>query len=181
VTHEEVTQEDLGGAKTHTTVSGVAHLASDNDIAALQKMREFFDYLPLNNKSTPPIRHTSDTRDRHDLALNELVPLDPNAPYDMHEVIQRIVDENNFFEIQGGFAKNIIIGFARLEGKTIAVVANQPKELAGCLDIDASVKAARFVRFCDAFNIPIVTFVDVPGFLPVSTYIHFHARFHVGY
>jgi propionyl-CoA carboxylase beta chain len=166
VTRENVTQEELGGAKTHTTKSGVAHLAFDNDIEALAKLREFFDFLPLNNKEEPPIKYTDDKRTRIEPSLNRIVPLDPNQPYDMHQVITKILDNDNFFEIQSQYAKNIIIGFGRMEGKTVGVVANQPKELAGCLDIDASVKAARFVRFCDSFNIPILTFVDVPGFLP---------------
>jgi len=166
VTHEDVTQEELGGASTHTSVSGVAHMAFENDIDALARTRELYDYLPLSNKQKAPVRFSSDSRNREDASLDTLVPLDPNTPYDMHEIITRVVDEDNFFEIMPDFAKNIIIGFGRMEGKTVGVVANQPTELAGCLDIDASVKAARFVRFCDAFNIPLLTFVDVPGFLP---------------
>jgi len=166
VTHEDVTQEELGGAKICTSKSGTAHNAFENDVEALAKLREFFDYLPLSNKEQPPRRITTDTRARLDESLDIIIPPDANTPYDMHEVITRVVDEDNFFEVQPDFAKNIIVGFGRLEGQTVGVVANQPLELAGCLDIDASVKAARFVRFCDCFNIPIVTFVDVPGFLP---------------
>lgn len=166
VTNEDVSQEELGGAKTHTSVSGVAALAADNDIQLLQRTREFFDYLPLNNKEKAPRRFTTDSRKRIDASLDTAVPLDPGTPYDMQDVIKRVVDEENFFELQPEYAKNLLIGFARLEGQTVGIVANQPKELAGCLDINASVKGARFVRFCDAFNIPIVTFEDVPGFLP---------------
>eukprot|EP01102_Stenamoeba_stenopodia_P001614 TRINITY_DN11451_c0_g1_i1.p1 TRINITY_DN11451_c0_g1~~TRINITY_DN11451_c0_g1_i1.p1 ORF type:complete len:558 (+),score=153.73 TRINITY_DN11451_c0_g1_i1:178-1851(+) len=166
VTHEEVTHEELGGARTHTSKSGVAHLATENDIDALAKLRELFDFLPLSNSQAPPVRHTTDSRDRETPSLDRLVPLDSNKPYDMHNAINAIVDDYNFFEIMPDYAKNILVGFARMEGRTVGIVANQPKELAGCLDIDASVKGARFVRFCDAFNIPIITFVDVPGFLP---------------
>ena len=166
VTHEVVTQEELGGAKTHTATSGVSHGASENDMEALQRLRQFYDFLPLNNKQSPPVRETNDPRTRSDAILDSIIPPDANTPYDMQEIINRVVDDGNFFEVMPDYAKNIIIGFARLEGKPVGVVANQPKELAGCLDINASVKAARFVRFCDAFNIPIVTFVDVPGFLP---------------
>lgn len=166
VTHEDVTQEQLGGAMTHTTKSGCAHLASENDVDALLTMREFFDFIPLSNKDTPPARETQDSRYRQDLALDTAVPVDPNTPYDIKKVINRIVDDEYFFEVMPSYAKNIVIGFARMEGKTVGIVANQPLELAGCLDIDASVKGARFIRFCDAFNIPIITFEDVPGFLP---------------
>jgi len=169
VTHEDVTQEQLGGAKTHTSKSGVAHLALENDVEALLTMRTFFDFLPLSNKEQAPVRETNDSMHRQDAVLNDLVPADSNSPYDMKEIIHRVVDDDNFFEIMPDFAKNIIIGYGRMEGKTVGIVANQPKELAGCLDIDASIKAARFVRFCDSFNIPIVTFVDVPGFLPGTT------------
>ncbi len=166
VTHEVVTQEELGGASTHTRKTGVADLAYDNDIEALMQTRRLFNFLPLNNKSGVPSRPTSDPADRVELSLNTLVPENPNKPYDMHELLYRVVDEGDFFEIQPEWAKNVIVGFGRMEGSTVGFVANQPMELAGCLDIDASRKAARFVRFCDAFNIPIVTFVDVPGFLP---------------
>ena len=166
VTHEEVTFDELGGARPHSTVSGVAHVTCENDIDALMRTRTLFDYLPLSWTDKPPRRYTTDSRNRQDLSLDRIVPDDPNVPYDMHHVIYRIVDEGDFFEIMPTYAKNIIIGFARLEGRTVGVVANQPTQLAGCLDIDASVKAARFVRFCDAFGLPIVTLVDVPGFLP---------------
>jgi len=172
VTREQITQEELGGAKTHTTKSGVAHHAFDNDIDALNRMRTFFDFLPLTNKSDPPCRYTDDIRDRLEPSLNHIVPSDPNKPYDMKQVILKIVDDFTFFELMPDHARNILIGFARMEGSTIGIVANQPKELAGCLDIDASVKAARFVRFCDCFNIPLVTFVDVPGFLPGTDQEH---------
>ncbi|MBY0354381.1 MAG: acyl-CoA carboxylase subunit beta [Rickettsiales bacterium] len=166
VTHEVVTQEELGGAATHTRITGVADLAYDNDIEALMQTRRLFNFLPLSNKSGVPTRPTSDPADRVELSLNTLVPENTNKPYDMHELLYRVVDEADFFEIQPEWAKNIIVGFGRMEGSPVGFVANQPMELAGCLDIDASRKAARFVRFCDAFSIPIVTFVDVPGFLP---------------
>ncbi len=166
VTGEDVTQEQLGGAITHTTKSGVAHLALDNDIEAIRAMRELFDYLPLSNRSGVPKRETSDDPAREDIALDTIVPNDSHASYDMKRIIRTIVDEESFFELMPGYAKNICIGLARMDGKTVGIVANQPLEKAGCLDIDASVKGARFVRFCDAFNIPLVTFVDVPGFLP---------------
>jgi propionyl-CoA carboxylase beta chain len=166
VTQETVTQEELGGAITHTTRSSVADLAFANDIEALHQTRRFFDFLPLNNREPPPARPTLDPPDRAELALDTLVPLHPNTPYDMKELIERVVDEGDFFELQPAFARNLIIGFARLQGRTVGIVANQPMVLAGCLDIDSSRKGARFVRFCDCFNIPIVTFVDVPGFLP---------------
>ncbi len=166
VTHETVTQEELGGALTHSTKSGVADLAYENDVDALLNLRRFFDFLPLNNTEKPPIRPTKDKPDRPEPSLDSLIPTNPNKPYDMRELIEKIADESDFFEIQPEFAANILIGFIRLEGSTIGVVANQPKILAGCLDIDSSKKAARFVRFCDCFNIPILTLVDVPGFLP---------------
>ncbi|EFA74594.1 propionyl-CoA carboxylase [Heterostelium album PN500] len=172
VTKQEITQEELGGAKTHTTKSGVAHLAFENDIDALKKVREFVTMLPSSNASGPAIAESFDDAVREDPVLDNIVPEDPNKPYDMQEVIERIVDDGNFFEIQPAYAKNIITGFARMEGRTVGIVANQPKELAGCLDIDASVKAARFVRFCDCFNIPLITFVDVPGFLPGTSQEH---------
>ncbi len=166
VTQETVTQEQLGGAITHTTKSSVADLAFENDVEALLQTRRFFDFLPLNNREKPPVRETFDRADRIETSLDTLIPDNPNKPYDMHELIRKVVDEGDFMEIQPKFAGNIIIGFGRIEGSTVGVVANQPMVLAGCLDIDSSRKAARFVRFCDAFNIPIVTFVDVPGFLP---------------
>ena len=172
VTHEVVTQEDLGGAKTHNSLSGVAHGASENDMEALQRLRELYGYLPLNNRVPPPMRDTSDPANRADAILDNIIPPDANTPYDMHEVVARVVDEGSYFEIAPDFAKNLLICFARLQGRVVGVVANQPKELAGCLDINASVKGARFVRFCDAFSIPVVTFVDVPGFLPGTSQEH---------
>jgi len=172
VTHETVTQEELGGAATHTTRSGVADLAFANDIEALIELRRFIDFLPASNRAPPPTRPTSDPRDRDEPSLDTLVPANPNRPYDIKELIEKVVDESDFFEIQPDFARNIVVGFARMEGSTIGIVANQPMVLAGCLDIDSSRKAARFVRFCDCFNIPIVTFVDVPGFLPGTAQEH---------
>ena len=166
VTHEEVTQEELGGAITHTTKSGVADVASENDVDAIEQMRRFMDFLPSNNKELPPVRPTDDPADRTEPSLDTLVPDHPNEPYDANELITKIVDEGDFFEIQPDFAPNIVVGFGRMEGSTVGIVANQPMHLAGCLDIDASTKSARFIRFCDCFNIPIVLLVDVPGFLP---------------
>src|SRR5215469_16547519 len=166
VTHETVTQEELGGAVAHTTRSGVADLAFANDVEALIELRRFIDFLPASNRAQPPSRPTADPRDRDEPSLDTLVPANPNRPYDIKELIEKVIDEGDFFEIQPDFARNIVVGFARMEGSTIGIVANQPMVLAGCLDIDSSRKAARFVRFCDCFNIPIVTFVDVPGFLP---------------
>ncbi|KAH9260032.1 hypothetical protein BASA81_001804 [Batrachochytrium salamandrivorans] len=167
VTGETITQEELGGAKTHSSKSGVASLAFDNDVEVLRMTRELFDYLPSNNQdANPPIRATEDDRNREDPTLNLIVPSDANKGYDMSLIIRKIADDNNFFQIAPDFAKNILCGFVRMEGKTVGVVANQPMDKAGCLDINASIKGARFVRFCDAFNIPLVTFVDVPGFLP---------------
>jgi len=166
VTHENVTQEELGGAVTHTTRSGVADLSFENDVEALLQLRRFIDFLPTSNRAKVPSRPCPDPADRAELSLDTLVPANPNKPYDMHELIAKVVDEGDFFELQPSFARNIIIGFGRMEGSTVGIVANQPLVLAGCLDIDSSRKAARFVRFCDCFNIPIVTFVDVPGFLP---------------
>ncbi|KAF5401243.1 Propionyl coenzyme A carboxylase beta chain [Paragonimus heterotremus] len=167
VTNEEVTQEELGGSKTHCSVSGVAHRSYSNDVEALLSLRDFLTYLPSSNKeSIPPIRECSDPIDRLVPALNTVVPLEPTSAYDMYEIIHGIIDEREFFEIMPAYAKNIIVGFARLGGRTVGIVANQPRVSAGCLDINASVKGARFVRFCDAFNIPLVTLVDVPGFLP---------------
>ncbi len=166
VTHETVTQEELGGAITHTTKSGVADLAFENDIEALVELRRFIDFLPGSNREALAPRRATDPRDRLEPSLDTLIPANPNKPYDIKELIEKVVDDGDFFEIQPAFAANILIGFARMEGATIGIVANQPMVLAGCLDIDSARKAARFVRFCDCFNIPIVTFVDVPGFLP---------------
>ncbi len=166
VTHEAVTHEELGGAVTHTTRSSVADLAFENDVDALLQTRRFVDFLPASNKRQPPMRPSADSADRIEPSLDTLVPASPNKPYDMKELILKVVDDGDFFEIQPDFARNIIVGFGRVEGSSVGFVANQPMVLAGCLDIDSSIKAARFVRFCDCFNIPIVTFVDVPGFLP---------------
>ena len=166
VTHETVTQEELGGAITHTAKSGVADLALENDVEALAQLRRLIDFLPASNKQKPPVRPTWDPADRDELSLDTLIPSNPNKPYDMKELIEKVVDAGDFFEVQPAYARNIITGFARMEGSTVGIVANQPMVLAGCLDIDSSRKAARFVRFCDCFNIPLVTFVDVPGFLP---------------
>ncbi len=166
VTHETVTHEELGGAVTHSARSGVADLAFENDVEALLQLRRFIDFLPVSNREPPPRRPTPDSGERSDLSLDTLVPASPNKPYDMKELILKVVDEADFFELQPDFARNIITGFGRIDGSTVGIVANQPMVLAGCLDIDSSRKAARFVRFCDCFNIPIITFVDVPGFLP---------------
>lgn len=166
VTHEDVTAEELGGAVTHSTVSGVCDLAFENDVEAIMVLRRFFNYLPLSNKEKPPILRSARRDEAPDYSLDTLVPANPNQPYDMRELIRKIADDGEFFELQPDYAKNILIGFARIEGQTIGVVANQPLVLAGCLDIKASIKAARFVRFCDAFNISVVTLVDVPGFMP---------------
>ncbi len=172
VTHEEVTAEALGGADTHTTRSGVADLAFDNDVEALMMLRRFFNYLPLNNRDKPPVRGSTDQADRLELSLDTLVPENPNQPYDMKELIVKVLDDYDFFELQPDYAKNILIGFGRMNGQTVGIVANQPMVLAGCLDIKSSIKAARFVRFCDAFSIPVVTFVDVPGFMPGTSQEH---------
>jgi len=166
VTHEIVSAEDLGGASTHTQRSGVADLAFDNDVEALLQTRRFVDFLPASNKAPVPVRPTADSPERIEDSLDTLIPANPNKPYDMKEAILKVVDDADFFEIQPDFAKNIIVGLGRIEGSTVGFVANQPMVLAGCLDIASSTKAARFVRFCDCYNIPIVTFVDVPGFLP---------------
>ena len=166
VTHEEVTKEELGGAMTHNATSGVAHFAVGDDRECLRLIRELLGYLPSNNVDDPPRRETSDSPDREDDALDRLVPDSPNQPYDMHDLVHAVFDDGAFLEVHRHYARNIIVGFARLAGRSVGIVANQPAHLAGTLDIDASVKAARFVRFCDAFNIPLVTFVDVPGFLP---------------
>jgi propionyl-CoA carboxylase beta chain len=166
VTNEVVTQDELGGAVTHTTKSGVADVAFENDIDALLATRDFFDFLPLSNRHDQPERPCEDPVDRIEDSLDTLVPPSAATPYDMHELIRKVADEGDFFELQPAHAANIIIGFCRIEGRTVGVVANQPMVLAGVLDINSSKKAARFVRFCDAFEIPILTFVDVPGFLP---------------
>jgi len=166
VTNEEVTQEELGGAKTHCTVSGVAHNAFENDIEALLSLREFMSFLPSSNRESAPVISCIDPWDRDVPVLDGIVPLESTAAYDMKAVIHGIVDNREFFEIMPSYAKNIVTGFGRLNGQTVGIVGNQPKVAAGCLDINSSVKGARFVRFCDAFNIPLVTFVDVPGFLP---------------
>ena len=166
VTREEVTMQDLGGARTHASRTGVAHLHTPSDEECVQRIRELLAYLPANNTEDPPYVAPTDDPERRDMALNDVVPDNPNKPYDMNEIIHRVVDDGRFFEIHADYARNIIVGFARFNGHPAGIVANQPANLAGCLDIDASEKAGRFVRFCDCFNIPIVTFVDVPGFLP---------------
>jgi propionyl-CoA carboxylase beta chain len=166
VTNEIVTAEELGGAKTHTSKSSVADGAFDNDVETLRQMRRLYDFLPLNNRESAPVRPFFDSPDREEPSLDTLIPENPNQPYDMHELIYKLADEGDFFEIQADYAKNVLTGFIRMEGQTVGVVANQPLVLAGVLDINSSRKAARFVRFCDAFSIPILTLVDVPGFLP---------------
>lgn len=166
VTNEVVTAEELGGAKTHTSKSSVADGAFEDDMEALMEVRRLFDFLPLNNREKAPVRPFFDDVARDEASLDTLIPDNPNKPYDMKELIAKIADEGDFYEIQADFAKNILTGFVRMEGQTVGIVANQPMVLAGCLDIDSSRKAARFVRFCDAFEIPILTLVDVPGFLP---------------
>ncbi len=166
VTQEVVTQEQLGGAVTHTTKSSVADNAYENDVEALVQVRRLMGFLPLSNREKPPARESFDPIERQEASLDTLVPPNPNKPYDMKELIEKAVDDGDFFEIQPSFAKNILTGFARIGGQPVGIVANQPMVLAGCLDIDSSRKAARFVRFCDCYEIPIVTFVDVPGFLP---------------
>ena len=166
VTQEEVTHEELGGAATHSKKSGVADLAFENDVEALAEIRRLFDFLPLSNREKVPYRPTDDRVDRQELSLDTLVPSNPNKPYDIKELLVSVVDDGDFYEIQRDFAGNIVIGLGRIDGSTVGFVANQPMVLAGVLDIDSARKGARFVRFCDCFNIPIVTFVDVPGFLP---------------
>ena len=166
VTHEEVTKEELGGARTHNETSGVAHFSVPDDRECLRLIRDLLSYLPANNVDEAPRRPTVDPADRQDEALDRLVPESPNQPYDMHDLVHAIADDGEFLEVHQHFARNIIVGFAHLGGRSVGIVANQPAHLAGTLDIDASVKAARFVRFCDAFNLPLVTFEDVPGFLP---------------
>jgi propionyl-CoA carboxylase beta chain len=173
VTHEEVTKNELGGAMTHNSKSGVAHLMAENDEQAIMMIRELLSFLPSNNMEDPPITPNTDDIRRTDDKLDSLIPDDPNKPYDIKELITSVADNNNFFEIQPHYAPNIIVGFARFDGRPVGIVANQPDHLAGVLDISSSMKGARFVRFCDAFNIPIITFVDVPGFLP-GTYQEFN-------
>ena len=166
VTHEDVTKENLGGALTHASKSGVAHFAADDDASAIRLSRELLSYVPSNNLEDAPIVASDDDPRREEPALKNIVPANPNKPYDVKEIIKAVVDEKHFFEVQPLYAQNMVIGFARLNGRSVGIVANQPAVLAGCLDIDASVKAARFVRLCDCFNIPLITLVDVPGFLP---------------
>jgi len=166
VTHEEVTKEELGGAETHNKKSGVAHFAAENDKHLLLLIRELLSFIPSNNLDDPPKMSLEDANIRPDQSINELIPTNSKKPYDIKDLIKKVVDENYFFEVHQHFAENIVIGFARFNGHSVGIVANQPQNLAGCLNIDASRKAARFIRFCDAFNIPIVSFVDVPGFLP---------------
>jgi len=166
VTHEDVTKEHHGGSMTHNSVSGVGHFVAHDDAECLRMIRELMSYLPQNNRDDPPRRETSDPAERADPELDKIVPEESNLPYDIKDVIRRVVDDGNFFEVHEHFAQNLVIGFARMDGRPVGIVANQPAYLAGCLDINSSVKGARFVRFCDAFNIPILTFEDVPGFLP---------------
>lgn len=166
VTHEEVTKEELGGAVTHASKSGVAHFATDDDRNCLLMIRELLNFLPSNNVDDVPVLPTKDRPDRVEESLNSFIPDNPKKPYDMVQLITKVVDEGYFLEVHKAYAQNIVVGFARLNGRSVGIVANQPQVLAGCLNIEASVKAARFIRFCDAFNIPVVTFVDVPGFLP---------------
>jgi propionyl-CoA carboxylase beta chain len=166
VTHEEVTKEELGGAMTHNAKSGVAHFAVEDDRECLALIRELLSFIPSNNLDDPPRAPASDPPDREDVALDAIVPASPNQPYDMLELIHLVADEGRFLEVHQHYARNLVVGFARFDGRPVGIVANQPAVLAGTLDIDASVKGARFVRFCDAFNIPLVTFEDVPGFLP---------------
>lgn len=173
VTHETVTKDELGGAMTHNSRSGVAHFAADSDEHALQITRELLSFIPSNNMDDPPFAATEDPETRTDAKLNSIVPESSNQPYDIRDIINSVVDDNYFFEVQEHFAPNIVIGFARLGGMSVGIVANQPAFLAGVLDIDASVKAARFVRFCDCFNIPLITFEDVPGFLPGINQEHY--------
>jgi propionyl-CoA carboxylase beta chain len=172
VTHEEVTKEELGGAMAHATVSGVAHFAAPDDRAALLLIRDLLGYLPSNNMEDPPRREPADDPDREEERLDRLIPAEPNKPYDMKEVLRGVLDEGAFLEVHEHYAKNLVVGFGRLDGAPVGIVANQPAALAGTLDIDASVKGARFVRFCDAFNVPLVVFEDVPGFLPGTDQEH---------
>jgi propionyl-CoA carboxylase beta chain len=172
VTHEEVTQEQLGGANTHTTKSGVADDAFDNDVDAIEQIRRFMDFLPSSNREMSPLMPTDDPAGREEPSLDTAIPENPNEPYDAKQIIRKIIDEGDFFELQENYARNMVIGYARMEGATVGIVANNPNVLAGCLDINSSVKAARFIRFCDCFNIPIVMLVDVPGFLPGTSQEH---------
>jgi propionyl-CoA carboxylase beta chain len=165
-THEEVTREDLGGARTHSQQSGIAHFALDGEEATLRAVRELVSFLPQNNGDDPPTLPCTDEPARRDASLRSAIPADPAKTYDVKEILRAVVDDGHLLEVHAHHAENIVVGFARLNGRPVAIVANQPAVLAGCLDVDASVKAARFVRFCDAFNLPLVTFVDVPGFLP---------------
>jgi propionyl-CoA carboxylase beta chain len=166
VTHEEVTKEQLGGAMTHASKSGVAHFIETDELSCIARLRDLLSFMPSNNSEDPPKRATSDPADRAEAALDSVVPIESNKPYDIKKIINAVVDDGKFVEVHKDYAKNIVCGFARFDGRSAGIVANQPVHLAGCLDIDASIKAARFVRFCDCFNIPLVTFVDVPGFLP---------------
>jgi len=172
VTHEEVSFEELGGATTHSTKSGVAHFACENEAEALKTVSTLLSFIPQNNLDDPPLLKATDSVERRDEELNSIVPENPNKPYDIKEVIRRVVDHNDFFEVHQNYAQNIVVGFARLNGKPVGIVANQPAVLAGVLDIDSSLKGARFIRFCDCFNIPLITFEDVPGFLPGTVQEH---------
>jgi propionyl-CoA carboxylase beta chain len=172
VTREVVTKEDLGGASAHSEISGVAHFSSPNDEACIKKIRELMDFLPQNNMEDPLRRPCTDDPRRTEPGLREIVPADPNKPYDIRDIIRSNVDNGYFFEVHERFAKNIVVGFARFDGQTVGIIANQPAVMAGCLDCDASLKGARFVRFCDAFNIPLIIYEDVPGFLPGITQEH---------
>jgi len=172
VTHEVVTSEELGGAMAHATKSGVAHFACDNEAETMAAVRKLLAYVPQNNLEDPPFIENSDPADREEEVLNDIVPIDPNKSYDIKDVIQNIVDNGEFLEVHADFATNIIVGFARLGGRSIGIIANQPSVLAGCLDINSSIKGARFIRFCDSFNIPLLTFEDVPGFLPGTDQEH---------
>ncbi|MEW6050802.1 MAG: acyl-CoA carboxylase subunit beta [Candidatus Zixiibacteriota bacterium] len=172
VTHEQVTSEELGGALVHASKSGVAHFACDNEADAITKLKRLFEYIPQNNCEDPPFVASSDPADREDESLNHLIPENPNQPYDIKDVITRVVDEGSFFEVHEEYAANIVVGFARLAGRSIGIIANQPAVMAGVLDINSSVKGARFIRFCDAFNIPLLTFEDVPGFMPGTDQEH---------
>ncbi|MBQ3032764.1 MAG: acyl-CoA carboxylase subunit beta [Deferribacterales bacterium] len=166
VTHEDVTKDELGGASAHNEKSGVAHFATENDVDCIAQIRELMSFLPQNNMEEPPFKATTDDPNRIESSLEQIIPTNPNVPYDMKDVIKKIVDDSHFFEVQEHYVKNIVIGFARLNGKPVGIVANQPSVMAGALDIDSSTKAGRFVRFCDSFNIPLLTLVDVPGFMP---------------
>jgi propionyl-CoA carboxylase beta chain len=172
VTHEDVTSEDLGGAHVHEEISGTSHFTCDDDAECLARIRRLLSFLPANNTEEPPLVASEDPSDRCEALLDEIIPESPNQPYDIKKVIHAVVDDGDFMEIQQGFARNIVIGLARLGGRSVGIVANQPMALAGVLDIDASEKAARFVRFCDAFNIPIITLEDVPGFMPGTAQEH---------